>query len=262
MGKGYVILLALSDRETMRSIREELKSIDIVEDCIFAFNGREALEKVRTGEVDLAVLDVILQEIDGIGVLEAVKTDPALWNTRVVLLTCAGNDFIKSLAFELGADYFMDGKMETGLFQKRIRELLIYKRAMRWTDTAYDTDEIMSDSSAILKRLGMGMNSKGYAFLRDGLMLYIQEPSCLDDLSERMYPLIAEKYSTTAACVERNMRTALEKAWGRGDMDFAEQLFGYSIDEEKGKPTNMAFIATVADYMMANHFHRTKDKRK
>ena len=83
-----------------------------------------------------------------------------------------------------------------------------------------------------------------------------------DDLSERMYPLIAEKYSTTSACVARNMRTALEKAWGRGDMDFAEQLFGYSIDEEKGKPTNMALIATVADYMMANHFHRTKDKRK
>lgn len=257
MGKTgeFEVLLASADRKKLLRMKNVVAAMDIVRDYDVAFGGREALEQAKKLKPDLLIVDMILPFIDGLGVLESIKSDSELSSIKVMIMSQVSNDFMRKTAYKLGADYFADGDISDATLERRIRELLKFDRAAKWIDSGADDGELVISISLVLQRLGVGMKTKGYAFLREALLMYIKNEDCIEDMSKLVYPAIAERYNTTPACVERDMRTSLEGAWGKGDMDYAEKLFGYSIDEEKGKPTNRAFIATVADYIKINRFN-------
>ena len=90
---------------------------------------------------------------------------------------------------------------------------------------------------------------KGYQFLRDAILLTMNEPEYINAVTKRLYPEIAKKNGTTASRVERAIRHAIEVAWDRGDVDTLNSYFGYTIHNLRGKPTNSEFIAMIADKM-------------
>lgn len=99
----------------------------------------------------------------------------------------------------------------------------------------------------IIHQIGVPAHIKGYHYLRESIMLAVNEPDIINSITKQLYPTVAKKFSTTSSRVERAIRHAIEVAWDRGDVDILTSYFGYTIHNTKGKPTNSEFIAMIAD---------------
>ena len=117
----------------------------------------------------------------------------------------------------------------------------------RLITASVDSDELKVTD--ILHQIGVPAHIKGYQFLRDAILLTMNEPEYINAVTKRLYPEIAKKNATTASRVERAIRHAIEVAWDRGDVDTLNSYFGYTIHNLRGKPTNSEFIAMIADKM-------------
>ena len=103
------------------------------------------------------------------------------------------------------------------------------------------------DVTDMIHEIGVPAHIKGYQYLREAIMMSVQDIEMLNSITKILYPTIAKKYQTTPSRVERAIRHAIEVAWSRGRMETLDALFGYTINTGKGKPTNSEFIALIAD---------------
>ncbi len=103
------------------------------------------------------------------------------------------------------------------------------------------------DVTDMIHEIGVPAHIKGYQYLREAIMMSVEDAEMLGSITKVLYPTIAKKYQTTASRVERAIRHAIEVAWNRGRMETLDAMFGYTINTGKGKPTNSEFIALIAD---------------
>ena len=113
--------------------------------------------------------------------------------------------------------------------------------------TEREESDLESDVTDIIHEIGVPAHIKGYQYLRDAIMMSVEDMEMLNSITKVLYPTIAKKYQTTPSRVERAIRHAIEVAWSRGKMDTIDALFGYTINMGKGKPTNSEFVALIAD---------------
>ena len=99
----------------------------------------------------------------------------------------------------------------------------------------------------VIHEVGVPAHIKGYQYLKEAIMMVIGDIDVINQITKQLYPDIARKYKTTPSRVERAIRHAIEVAWGRGQQDTVENIFGYTVSAAKGKPTNSEFIAMIAD---------------
>lgn len=109
------------------------------------------------------------------------------------------------------------------------------------------TYNLEKDVTDMIHEIGVPAHIKGYQYLREAIMMSVEEPDMLGSITKVLYPTIAKRYQTTSSRVERAIRHAIEVAWNRGRMETLDNLFGYTINNGKGKPTNSEFIALIAD---------------
>ncbi len=112
------------------------------------------------------------------------------------------------------------------------------------TDVPHDLEKDVTD---MIHEIGVPAHIKGYQYLREAIMMSVEDVEMLGSITKVLYPTIAKKYQTTPSRVERAIRHAIEVAWSRGRMETLDALFGYTINTGKGKPTNSEFIALIAD---------------
>lgn len=118
------------------------------------------------------------------------------------------------------------------------------KRAAQSRELTYNLEKDVTD---MIHEIGVPAHIKGYQYLREAIMMSVREPDMLGSITKVLYPTIAKKYQTTSSRVERAIRHAIEVAWNRGKMETLDNLFGYTINTGKGKPTNSEFIALIVD---------------
>lgn len=107
--------------------------------------------------------------------------------------------------------------------------------------------DLEKDVTNMIHEIGVPAHIKGYQYLREAIMMSVEDVEMLGSITKVLYPTIAGKYQTTSSRVERAIRHAIEVAWSRGKMETLDSLFGYTINTGKGKPTNSEFIALIAD---------------
>ena len=107
--------------------------------------------------------------------------------------------------------------------------------------------DLEKDVTNMIHEIGVPAHIKGYQYLREAIMMSVEDVEMLGSITKVLYPTIAGKYQTTPSRVERAIRHAIEVAWSRGRMETLDALFGYTINTGKGKPTNSEFIALIAD---------------
>ena len=112
------------------------------------------------------------------------------------------------------------------------------------------------DVTDMIHEIGVPAHIKGYQYLREAIMMSVDDPAMISSITKILYPTIAKRFQTTPSRVERAIRHAIEVAWSRGKMETLDALFGYTIDTGKGKPTNSEFIALIADRIRLSY--RTK----
>lgn len=268
MEDSKISVLIADDNKEFCSILNDylLNQKDIVVTGI-AKDGREALELIVERKPDLVILDIIMPHLDGLGVLEKLNTMDLEKTPRIIILSAVGQDKITQQAITLGADYYTVKPFDMEVFTKRIREMFnsaptIQESSAQSNRVSYPTTssyiltsepksktpvDLETEITNIIHEIGVPAHIKGYMYLREAITMVVNDMELLSAVTKELYPSIAKKYNTTASRVERVIRHAIEVAWGRGQIEAINKLFGYTVHNDKGKPTNSEFIAIIAD---------------
>jgi two-component system response regulator (stage 0 sporulation protein A) len=221
-----------------------------------ARDGEEACRVIKAEEPDVVLLDIVMPKLDGLGVLDRVKHDTSIKKCpKFIMISAIGQERITEDAFSLGADYYIMKPFDNDTVISRIKKTRRTEGtavAEKQKVLAYEKEEaaphnLESDVTEIIHEIGVPAHIKGYQYLRDAIILSVHDVDMLNSITKILYPTIAKKYQTTSSRVERAIRHAIEVAWSRGKMDTIDEMFGYTIHNDKGKPTNSEFIALITD---------------
>lgn len=222
-----------------------------------AKNGQEAYELIRKSTPDVVILDLIMPKMDGLSLMNKVNEDGAMIKIPFFIITSAiSNENVIQDAFGYGAGYYLLKPFETNMIADRVKGVKSYNKRIPETKKIIGAGEdrkhfmernIENDVTSIIHDVGVPAHIKGYQYLREAIIMSVNDNEMLNSITKILYPSIAKKFQTTSSRVERAIRHAIEVAWNRGRMDTIDELFGYTINAEKGKPTNSEFIALIAD---------------
>ena len=222
-----------------------------------AKNGQEAYELIRKSTPDVVILDLIMPKMDGLSLMNKVNEDGAMIKMPFFIITSAiSNENVIQDAFGYGAGYYLLKPFETNMIADRVKGVKSYNKRIPETKKIIGAGEdrkhfmernIENDVTSIIHDVGVPAHIKGYQYLREAIIMSVNDNEMLNSITKILYPSIAKKFQTTSSRVERAIRHAIEVAWNRGRMDTIDELFGYTINAEKGKPTNSEFIAMIAD---------------
>lgn len=260
------IVLADDNKDFCQVLKEYLSNEDDIEILGIAKDGIEALDLVKRTQPDLLVLDVIMPHLDGLGIIEKLNAMDIPKMPKIIVLSAVGQDKITQSAINLGADYYIVKPFDFVIFINRIRELVSNKTThiepksrvntdiqMTRSDFVKNSGNIETEITNIIHEIGVPAHIKGYLYLREAIKMVIDNVELLGAVTKELYPSIAKKFNTTPSRVERAIRHAIEVAWSRGKVDTINQLFGYTVHNTKGKPTNSEFIAMIADKLRLEH---------
>ena len=212
-------------------------------------DGSDALAKIEALHPDVVLLELVQPRLDGLGVLRKLAEKDSA--PPVVVLTGFVNAHVVAECAELGAAYFLSKPCDTPELIQRLRQCAQAGKkplsAAIAPEAKADNASLESVVTDIIHEIGVPAHIKGYQYLREAIILTINDMDAINAVTKVLYPEVAKKFSTTPSRVERAIRHAIEVAWSRGKMDTIDELFGYTINNGKGKPTNSEFIALIAD---------------
>ena len=263
MKEKISVLIADDNPDFSQTLAQYLESQEDMEVIGMAKDGSEAIDMIANTMPDVVLLDVIMPHLDGIGVLERINIIKTLKRPVCIMLSAVGQDKITQRAISLGAEYYVVKPFDIELLIKRIRELKNYKPVqnsnnfiarepkMKYVDipaTSQNTQENLEALvTNVIHEVGVPAHIKGYQYLREAIIMVVNDIDVINQITKCLYPQIARKFHTTPSRVERAIRHAIEVAWGRGQQDVVENIFGYTVSASKGKPTNSEFIAMISD---------------
>ena len=215
-----------------------------------ANDGEQAISMVLERKPKILVLDLMLKKQDGISVLKAIS---AMEQKPVVLATSGFiTDYVASAAANLGARYLMLKPCDMTALVERLEEIRGGENLRRAPSRPLSQTSIETMVTGIIHEIGVPAHIKGYQYLRTSILLTVERPELMHSVTKELYPTVAKMYKTTSSRVERAIRHAIEVAWDRGDTEVLNSIFGYTVANTKGKPTNSEFIAMIADKMRLN----------
>ena len=253
------VMLADNNRELCMTLADLIRLQDDMELTGVAFDGIETLQVFEETHPEVLILDITMPYLDGIGVLERLSELPE--RPVVIVLTAFEQEAMIQRITALGATYYMVKPFDAPTLFERIRQFAsgkppIYKTAKvqeerpiyfnRTPSHEKTTNELELEVSRLFHEMGIPAHFRGYAYLREAVVVASREVEVLGNITKNLYPRIAEKYRSTTSGVESAIRHTIEIAWERGNTDFMEDFFGF--DNQKGRfPTTASFIAKVSD---------------
>ncbi len=244
------VLIADDNRDFSGLLTDYLSQQADIEIVGNSYDGRETLNLLKETRPDVLLLDIIMPHLDGLGVLEQLDTLQLENNPKVIMLTAFGHERITQKAVELGASYYILKPFDMDILAARIRQLAEIRLPvedelnMQYREQSRDLQQEVTE---IIHEIGIPAHIKGYMYLREAILMVVEEVELLGMITKALYPRVAERYDTTPSRVERAIRHAIEVAWARNNIEIIKNFFGYTINIERGKPTNSEFIALVAD---------------
>lgn len=251
------VAIADDNERMLRLLGDIIESDDELNVVGTAKDGEEAYNVIKTKEPDVVLLDIVMPKLDGLELLDRVNHDKTIKkHPTFIVISAIGQEQITEDAFQRGADYYIMKPFDNDMVLNRIKHVknaAKTKNAEPRKVNAYEKTEefsernLESDVTEIIHEIGVPAHIKGYQYLRDAIIMSVNDMDMLNSITKVLYPTIAKKYQTTASRVERAIRHAIEVAWSRGKMDTIDEMFGYTIHNDKGKPTNSEFIALITD---------------
>ncbi len=241
------VLLADDNKEFCQLVSEFMSRQTDLELVGVAENGVEVLELVNQQRPDVLILDVIMPHLDGIGVLERLAREHRESRPKVITLTAFGQESLTQRMHSLGADYFILKPFSLDVLAQRVRQLVSAPESSSVAGPIVTARSLDIEVTRIIHEVGIPAHIKGYLYLREAILMVIDDVELLSLVTKELYPSVARKYKTTPSRVERAIRHAIEVAWNRGNLTAIHKIFSHTVSKERGKPTNSEFIAMVAD---------------
>lgn len=249
----YNVKILICDENVMHrhSTCDKLRSAGFV-NITQASNGEEALDKIDGGHPDIVICDLWLTKLDGMGLLRASKKLNYIPDRApsFIILSMVSNPGMFVEASNAGAEVCMMKPFDFDSLLGHIE--MISKKRKSEGESEESTEgrlpvDIESHVTKIIHQIGVPAHIKGYQYLRTAILMTVRDSEVINSVTKVLYPSVAKKYQTTTSRVERAIRHAIEVAWDRGDIDTLNSYFGYTIQVDRGKPTNSEFIAMIAD---------------
>ncbi len=253
------IVVADNNRELCTSLSDLISLQEDMELVGVAYDGIEALQLVESINPHVLVLDITMPYLDGIGVLERLGELPE--RPIVIVLTAFEQESMIQRLISLGATYYMVKPFDAPTLFERIRQFASgqpspYRPAKSVSERPAVTpsnirrekseNELELEVSKLFHEMGIPAHFRGYAYLRDAIIIAAKEVEVLGNITKNLYPRIAEKYRSTPSGVESAIRHTIEIGWERGNSDYMEDFFGF--DNKRGRfPTTASFVAKIAD---------------
>lgn len=240
------VLIADSSEEFSCRLRDTLQQSEAYEVAGVANDGEQALEYIKRYQPDILVLDLMLAKRDGISVLKAISGA----EKRPMVLATSGfwTEYVGTTVANLGVRYLMLKPCDMSALVERLDEIRMgeknKKPAPSRKQPEYNIETMVTN---IIHEIGVPAHIKGYQYLREAIMIAVDDMDVINAITKVLYPQVAKTFGTTPSRVERAIRHAIEVAWDRGDLDTLQRFFGYTVSNTKGKPTNSEFIALIAD---------------
>lgn len=245
MEKKLKILLADDTTELGNTCRKILGQYGM-ETSICEKDGLKLLDTVKRIKPDVVIADVFMPNLDILGVLDNLKNSELKQKPIVMAMSSYDNPRLEKETLSAGASYYFIKPFDIKNMAERIKLIAEYSSVTPQDNTPDDGDlELMV--TEIIHQIGVPAHIKGYHYLREGIVMSVSNSEAMSSVTKILYPTIAKKYGTTSSRVERAIRHAIEVAWDRGNIDVLNSYFGYTIQNDRGKPTNSEFIAMIAD---------------
>ncbi len=209
-------------------------------------DGEELCSKIVQEHPDVVLMDAFMTRLDAIGVMRNIKRQ----NVKAPLFIAFSTFHSPMLEREImyaGASYFVLKPYNIGDLCEDIISMIRKDDSLQNKALTLDAFGIEVKVTEILHEIGVPAHIKGYHYLRDSIIMSVEHPEIINAVTKQLYPSVAKKYETTSSRVERAIRHAIEVAWDRGDIDVLNSYFGYTIHNDRGKPTNSEFIAMISD---------------
>ena len=239
------VLIADPNQELLHLLSSQISEAPDMEVAGAAGDGAEALELARTKRPKLLLTELFMPKLDGMGLIRRLRELDA--EAKVIVMTGFSNESLSAECTQLGVSYILAKPFDTSSFLEAIR--FVTRPPQESLPSAQPAREQSLESmvTSIIHEIGVPAHIKGYQYLREAIILTIQDMDIINAVTKVLYPAVAKKFNTTASRVERAIRHAIEVAWDRGDIETLQKFFGYTVSNIKGKPTNSEFIAMIAD---------------
>jgi len=212
-------------------------------------DGSRLLEMISSEKPDVVLCDIFMKQLDALAVINSVNAKKVDTSPVFMVMSAFDNPILEHELLSAGAVYFFLRPFDVDVMAERIVHLLGVENHLRADQTMPlvaepDIEMIVTD---IIHQIGVPAHIKGYNYLREAIIMAVNDMEIINSVTKCLYPSVAKKHGTTSSRVERAIRHAIEVAWDRGDVDTLNSYFGYTIHGGKGKPTNSEFIALIAD---------------
>ena len=238
------ILLADVEDLFRQALKEALESREDLIVIGETDSGQELLRQIREKQPDLVLMDVVLNEMDGFEVLDALCEVECILRPRIMILSGFIRNNLSQLASEKGVDYCIVKPCRVSAVCERVSQLLNVGWGKPEPAGRKNLEMVVT---TMIHDLGMPAHVKGHQYIREAILMAVEDMSVLGAVTKVLYPAVAKRFGTTPGRVERAIRHAIEIAWDRGDLDVLQEFFGYTVSCTKGRPTNSEFIAMIAD---------------
>ena len=246
LAEKQVSVLYISGEESLRQIKLRANRIGQFTDkmqLLCETNLEVIREVIERRKPDVVVMDLFMAGVDALGVMHAVKAE-GLPKPVFIITAAYSSNTLERQIMEAGADYYAIQPFSKTEIIDRIFTLA---GAAQHPSNGTSRSDLRIQVTEILHQIGVPAHIKGYHYLRDSIIMAIEDPEIINAVTKQLYPSVAKQYETTSSRVERAIRHAIEVAWDRGDVDVLNSYFGYTIHNTRGKPTNSEFIAMISD---------------
>lgn len=238
--KKIKVLLIDYDINVVNSFKKYFSNHEKIEVYKYSIDGEEALDIILNKDHDyqVVILDLVLPSIDGVTLIKKIcKSKTVIVNTSYI----SNKIFSKIASLEIDRIIIKPAELE--VIEEIILDLMCINKSEK---------KMENTISSLLLELGVPSHLKGYLYLKESINK-VYNDSTFSNVTLNLYPYLSSCFSTTSECIEKNIRNAIEISWNRGNFETMEKIFGYSVCQEKGKPTNLQYIMTIVENLKLNN---------
>ena len=250
MENNIKVLIADSSLEFSTALRETLTRHEGLEVVGCVVDGTGAVRAARDTQPDVIVMDIVMPPLDGLCAIREINKLELKKKPDIYVTSKFSSEASIREAVELGVSYFMIKPFDMELLAQRLsatRRALPPRQGELRLPSEKNEADLELRVTKMIHEVGVPAHIKGYQYLRDAIMMTVDDMNVINAITKVLYPTVARHYSTTSSRVERAIRHAIEVAWDRGDVEVLQKVFGYTVSQTKGKPTNSEFISMLAD---------------
>lgn len=258
MKDNIKIMIVDDNKEFVKLLSMFIDSQEDMKVVSTLYDGQKVMDAIDSEKPDVILLDIIMPEKDGLSVLEEMNNKKMENRPLVIMMSAIGQEKITQKAISLGATYYVVKPFDMKTLVERLRELKesennyvttnipMYKSKVG-SNYGFTSTPLEVRVTNMIHDVGVPAHIKGYQYIREAIMEVVEDEDIINAVTKTLYPNLASKFNTTPSRVERAIRHAIEVAWNRGQIEIHDKIFGYTVNSNKGKPTNSEFIAMIAD---------------